>query len=62
MYSRPLPSEKIAIHRLLRLLNWHGIIELTYVKKRVKPITLLFHLCDPINISYIETIDSLNEM
>ena len=38
MYSCPLLSEKIAVHRLLRLLNWHVVIELTSVKKRVKTV------------------------
>ena len=28
-----LLSEKIAVHGLLRLLNWHFVIELTSVKK-----------------------------
>ena len=37
MYSCPLLSEKIAVHRLLRLLNWH-VIELTSVKKRVNTV------------------------
>ena len=37
MYSCPLLSEKIAVHRLLRLLNWHAI-ELTSVKKRVNTV------------------------
>ena len=38
MYSCPLLSEKIAVHRLLRLMNWHVVIELTSVKKRVKTV------------------------
>ena len=56
MYSCPLLSEKIAVHRLLRLLNWHVVIELTSVKKGLRLFSpLLLHLCVPINISYIET-------
>ena len=57
MYSCLLPSGKIAVHRLLRLLNWHVVIEFTSVKKRVKLVPLLLHLCVPINISCIETTD-----
>ena len=38
MYSCPFLSEKIAVHRLLRLLNWLVVIELTSVKKRVKTV------------------------
>ena len=55
-----LPSEKIAIHRLLRLLNWHVVIELTSVKNGLSLFSPpLLHLCVPINISYIETTDQL---
>ena len=56
MYSCPLISEKNAVHRLLRLLNWHVVIELTSVKKRVKTVqSPSFTFVCPNKLSYIET-------
>ena len=55
MYSCPFPSEKIAVHGLLRLLNGHVVIELTSVKKGLSPFPF-FYICGS-QLSYIETTD-----
>ena len=42
----------VQLHGLLRLLNGHVVIELTFVKKRFKPVPLLLHLCVPIKLHW----------
>ena len=38
------PQKKIAVHELLRLLNWHVVFELTSVKKGLSPFPF-FYIC-----------------